>query len=204
MTTFLLIRHASTDATGNAITGRTPGVHLNERGREEAERLTAYLGPAEISAVYSSPRERCQETAQPIAQSFNLPVLTCEPLDELEYGSWSGCLLKELEPLQQWRRFNTFRSIAAAPHGELILELQTRIVKLLEMLRQKHPNGMLALVTHAEAIRAAQAHYLGIPIDLAHRLEISPASISTIRCDQTAISILGINQQPLYPARVAT
>ena len=202
MTTFLLIRHATTGAIGKLITGRAPGVHLNDCGVDEATHLAAYLSQTKIHAIYSSPRERCRETAEPLGRSLALPVITCDALDELEYGAWSGCSLNELESLNEWRRFNTLRSITQVPSGELILEIQTRMVKLLETLRRKHAREVLALVTHAEVIRASVAHYLGIPIDLAYRLEIGPASICTICSDESDIWILGVNQQPLYPLQV--
>src|SRR5690242_14091326 len=52
MTTFWLIRHAETDTAGNTITGRLLGVHLNAKGRQQAELLAAELMRVPLTAIY--------------------------------------------------------------------------------------------------------------------------------------------------------
>lgn len=65
MTTFLLIRHATTDAVGKKLSGRTAGVHLNEAGKIQAQNVTRRLASTTINAVYSSPLERAVENGGP-------------------------------------------------------------------------------------------------------------------------------------------
>lgn len=55
MALLLLIRHGLTDSTGKRLYGWTPGVHLSDRGREQAERLAERLAGVPIRAIYSSP-----------------------------------------------------------------------------------------------------------------------------------------------------
>ena len=74
MATFYLIRHGQNDLLGEKLAGRMPGVHLNQAGREQAERLAQALGDKPIKAVYASSLERTQETAQPIAAVHHLEV----------------------------------------------------------------------------------------------------------------------------------
>ncbi|MBE0696285.1 MAG: histidine phosphatase family protein, partial [Anaerolineaceae bacterium] len=74
MTTLLLIRHGENSMVGKRLAGRLPDVHLNEKGKQEAEQLAKVLGKAPIKAVYSSPLERAVETAEPLAQVLNLPI----------------------------------------------------------------------------------------------------------------------------------
>ena len=64
----LLVRHALTESTGKRLTGWQPGVHLSARGQKQAEALAERLGPLPIGAIYSSPLERCRETAAPLAK----------------------------------------------------------------------------------------------------------------------------------------
>lgn len=194
MTTFLLIRHAAGDHVGKTIVGRSPGVHLNELGRRQADRLAEQLSAEPVQAIYSSPLERARETAEPIARRLGLEVRTADEITELDFGDWTGRSLDELAADPTWQRFNTFRSGTRIPGGELMQEVQTRIVSYIERLRTESPEGSIALVSHGDVIRGAVAYYLGMPLDLLLRLEISPASV-------TAIAIAGEGPQVLYVNR---
>lgn len=134
------------------------------------------------------------ETAEPLARARQLSIRTCEAANEFGFGEWTGKTWKDLEPLCEWRRFNSFRSATPAPGGELMLDVQARIVREMDALRQEHPGQHLALFTHGDVIRAAVMHFAGIPIDLLHRIEISTASISTISLDEQGARILMVNR----------
>jgi probable phosphoglycerate mutase len=193
MTTFLLIRHGVTDAVGKTITGRLPGVHLNEAGQRQADDLPTRLKRWKIDAIYSSPLERALETAAPAARKLGLKVLMSEALSEVDFGEWSGRSLAELDQLPEWRLYNTFRSSARAPGGELATEVQTRMVEQLTRYSRQHPDQIVAVFSHADAIRLALVHFLGMPIDLMHRLEIRPASISAVRLAEWGPQVLLMN-----------
>jgi probable phosphoglycerate mutase len=193
MTDFLLVRHAACDPVGVAIAGRAPGVSLNEQGRLEAERVADRLAGTSIIAVYSSPLERARETAQAISQRHDLAVHDHDAFAEIDFGDWTGRTLESLAPDEQWHRFNTLRSATRIPGGELVAEAQLRAVRGLEALRCAHPSGVVVIVTHADIIRATLAFYLGMPIDLMLRLEISPASVSAIRLDEWGLQVTCVN-----------
>ena len=193
MTTFLLIRHGMTDAVGKTITGRFPGVHLNEAGQKQADELSTRLRRWKIDAVYSSPLERALETAAPTARRLHLNVMKSEALSELDFGEWSGKTLEELNQLPEWRLYNTFRSSTRAPGGELATEVQTRMVEQLTRYSRQHPDQTVAVFSHADAIRLTLAHFLGMPIDLMHRIEIRPASVSAVRLAEWGPQVLLMN-----------
>ncbi|MGA3023723.1 MAG: histidine phosphatase family protein [Bryobacteraceae bacterium] len=193
MTTFLLIRHGMTDAVGKTITGRFPGVHLNEIGQKQAADLAVRLRLWKIDAIYSSPLERAVETAAPTARRLRLNVMKSEALSEVDFGEWSGRTLEELNQLPEWRLFNTFRSSTRAPGGELATEVQTRMVEQLTRYSRQHPDQTVAVFSHADAIRLTLAHFLGMPIDLMHRLEIRPASVSALRLAEWGPQVLLMN-----------
>ena len=67
MTTLFLIRHGLTAVTGSRLYGRTPGIHLDERGRRQAAALVERFEGVRLTAIYSSPLERCVETLEPLA-----------------------------------------------------------------------------------------------------------------------------------------
>src|SRR4051794_26006338 len=110
MTEFFFIRHAATDFVGRRIAGRSDGVPLTAFGRAQAERLAHRLAGETIAAVYTSPRERAQTTARPIAEATRCVTIIAPELDELDYGDWSGRTIAELEADPRWRAFNSARS----------------------------------------------------------------------------------------------
>ncbi|MDQ6758537.1 MAG: histidine phosphatase family protein [Acidobacteriota bacterium] len=193
MTTFLLIRHGATDAVGHTITGRLPGVHLNELGRQQAVALPERLKTFEISALYSSPMERTLESAEPLAQALGLQVEVSQALLEVDFGAWSGLTIEELQTRDDWKMYNSFRSSSRPPGGELIGEVQIRMVTEMDRLRLQHDGQTVALFSHADPIKAALMHYLGMASDNLHRLEVSPASISEVRLDVWGVQVWGIN-----------
>ena len=193
MTTFLLIRHAACDPVGASIAGWAPGIHLNEQGRAQGERLAARLAGPPVTAVYTSPLERARETAAPLAARLGLGVHIEEGLGEIRFGEWTGRTLEELSALPEWRRFNSFRSGTRVPGGELLLEVQTRAVAALDRLRARHPGEMIALISHGDVLKAVIGHYAGIPIDLLERLEIDPASVSVVAVHDWGARLLRLN-----------
>lgn len=197
MTTFILIRHGMTDAVGHTIAGRTPGVNLNVAGVAQAERLAAHLAAAQITHIYSSPLERARQTAAPLARASNCEVRISESFNELDFGAWTNRTLAELDPLPEWRAFNTRRSTTAPPAGELMLHVQARAVAELERLRALHKDECVAIVSHADVIRALLAHLLGAPLDLLLRLHLDPATFSVVEVsDNGDYAVRCVNCQP--------
>ncbi|WP_347156518.1 histidine phosphatase family protein [Pontibacter chitinilyticus] len=193
MTKFLLIRHATTAAVGNRLTGRTAGVGLNEEGQAQARKLAERLAGASITALYSSPMERAQETAASIARALNLETHTCEDFQELDFGHWTDRTFQDIAKDPQFQRFNSFRSSTRIPGGELMLEAQTRMITGMAKLCTQHPQGTIIIVSHSDMIKAAVAYYAGIHLDMFQRLEISPASISIIEVYEETARVLQVN-----------
>ena len=194
MTRILLIRHAHHDYIGRAIAGWRPGVSLSAQGKVEAAALAERLASAEINAIYSSPLERALETALPLSKRFDLQIEVRDALGEVQFGEWTGRTMADLDADPLWHRFNRYRSSTRAPNGELMLESQARIVGEIERIREQHPNGMIAVFSHGDVIRAAVLHYLGMPIDLFQRIEIHPASVTTMDLDENGPRILKLNE----------
>jgi broad specificity phosphatase PhoE len=205
MTTLLLIRHADTAADPNTpvIWGRAPGIHLSAIGQKQAERLASCLVKNGIAALYSSPIERAVETASYIARGIGIRFDIAEGLNEVDYGRWAGRSYQELGEDDEWRIYNNCRSCSRIPGGESILEVTSRAVAEVGRLRSAHPGELIAAVSHADVIRALLAHFMGLPIDLALRLEISLASVSALRFyrgDLRVLLINGIGDEPVERA----
>lgn len=193
MTTFLLIRHASHDLLGKAIAGRSPGVRLSPKGRQEAADLAERLASVPLRAVYSSPLERTRETAEPLSARLGLEVRISEAILELDFGEWTGKSLEELRQDPRFGHFNSFRSGTRIPGGERMPEAQARFVGEMHRLAGLHPDEWVALVSHGDPIKSALAYYLGVPLDLFQRIEISPASVSVVELNEWGPRVLCVN-----------
>ena len=193
MTTFFLIRHAACGGLGQKLWGRTPGICLNEKGEMQAQRLAERFRNIKLDAIYSSPLERARQTADVVAQNTKLDVRTSAAANEINFGEWTGKTFDELSSDEQWRRFNSHRSMTMVPGGESFLEVQNRIVKEIEELAAQYGKAHLAIVSHADVIRAAVAYFTATPIDMIERFEISPCSVSVVAVDEDTSTLLTVN-----------
>ena len=105
MTLVLVVRHGLTAATGTALSGRTPGIPLDDRGRSQADAVAERLAQVRLDAIISSPLERCAQTAAAIAgrQAECKEVKEDERLIEVGYGDWTGQPLRKLAREPLWR-----------------------------------------------------------------------------------------------------
>jgi probable phosphoglycerate mutase len=178
--TVFLIRHGTTARVGKGLTGWLPGYSLDSNGRKQAEELALRLATAPLTAIYSSPLERAAETAAPLARCLGLEVHIREEFGEVRFGDWQGKDFVEIERDPRWTQFNFYRSFTRAPEGEMMLETQARMVRGLLNLAASHTDATVAVFSHADAIKSALMHFLGIPLDFHTRLEILPASVSVV------------------------
>jgi broad specificity phosphatase PhoE len=196
VTQFFLIRHGAHDLQDKVFVGRSPGVHLSAKGREEAERLAERLAGTAIAALYASPRERARETAQPLAARLGLTVAVEAALDELDLGDWTNREMASLAGDEWFRRFNALRSLTPPPGGEWALDVQHRAVAFIERLRRERPDETVAVVSHSDVIKAAIAYYLGVPLDLFRRIEVAPGSLSLLEVADWGARLLLLNEVP--------
>ena len=181
MPIFLLIRHGENDFVGKRLAGRLPGVHLNEKGRQQAALIAQTLSKAPIKAIYSSPLERAVETATPLAQAFNLPVNLRSGLMEIDFGRWQGKTHKQMHRLKLWKVVQEQPSQMRFPGGESFAEAQQRLSEEIEAIKATHEEqDLVACFSHSDAISLVVAHYLGLPLDHFQRLSIGTASMTTL------------------------
>jgi probable phosphomutase (TIGR03848 family) len=193
MTLLLLVRHGHTDVAGKRLTGWTPGVHLNERGRDAAEALVGRLEEVPIDAIYSSPLERCRETAAPLARARGLSVRIRRGLIETGYGDWTGRTISQLRRTKLWRTVERTPSAVRFPGGESLLEVQARAVEEVRRIAADHPTGTVVVVSHADPIRLLIAHVGGAHVDHLHRLVVDTASVTAVALDHETPRLLKVN-----------
>jgi probable phosphomutase (TIGR03848 family) len=178
LTTLVLARHAVTEQTGPLLTGRNPGVDLSEDGRKQAAALADRLADLPVAAVYASPMERTTQTAEVVAERHALPVRGLPGALEADYGDWTGGKLSDLAKTELWKTVQHAPSRARFPGGESLAEMQARVVRCLEEVVAEHPGELVVVVSHADPIKAAIAHYTGVHLDLFQRIVVSPASVT--------------------------
>ena len=183
MTTLLLVRHGLTDANNSGVlAGWTPGVHLADKGREQATALAGRLSAVPLAAIVSSPLERCQETAATIAAGRQVDVVTDDRLGECRYGDWTGQELKKLVKEPLWKVVQAHPSAAVFPGGESLRETQARAVAAIRAHNEAlGPDATWAAVTHGDVIKAVLADALGMHLDLFQRIVVDPCSVSVVR-----------------------
>jgi probable phosphomutase (TIGR03848 family) len=193
MATLLLVRHGHTDTAGKRLTGWQPGVHLNDRGRADADRLVERLDGVRIEAIYSSPLERCRETAAPLAKGRRLSVHIRRRLIDTGYGEWTGRSIAQVRKTKLWRTVERVPSAMRFPGGESLLEVQARAVDEVNRIAQVHRKGIVVVVSHADPIRLVIAQVAGADVDHLHRLVVDPGSITVVALGDGLPRLLRVN-----------
>ncbi len=198
--TVLFVRHGLTAMTGPVLAGHMPGVHLDERGRAQAEAVAARLAPVPLAAVVTSPLDRCVETASAVLSGRALTASVEPRLAEVRYGDWTGKPLKELARQPLWRVVQAHPSAAVFPgaEGEALAGAQARAVAAVRewdarITASAGPEAVWLACSHGDIIKALLADALGLHLDLFQRIVVDPCSVSVVRYTDTRPFVLRVN-----------
>jgi probable phosphomutase (TIGR03848 family) len=187
VTLVLLVRHGLTGATGSVLAGRTPGIPLDDRGREQAAGLAARLASVPLDAIVTSPVQRCRETADAIAAARNghpVAVAEDEQFAEVRYGDWTGKPLRRLVRDPLWRVVQAHPSAVRFPgaDGEAMADVQHRAVRAVRDWNSRlGPDAAYLICSHGDVIKSVIADCLGMHLDMFQRISVDPCSLSVIR-----------------------
>jgi probable phosphomutase (TIGR03848 family) len=201
MPTLILARHGRTTANASGVlAGRTRGVHLDERGLEQASAAAGRLVDLTLAAVVTSPLERCRETAREIARAQQTPVKvsTDRGLVECDYGSWTGRELRTLAKEPLWRTVQAHPSAAVFPDGESMADMSARAVAAVRRwdarVEAEHgPDAVWVAVSHGDVIKSILADALGNHLDTFQRIVVDPASLSVVRYTPLRPFVVSVN-----------
>ena len=197
--TVILLRHGrSTSNTAGILAGRSEGVDLDDRGREQAEGLIDRIGDLPIRAVVTSPLLRCRRTVAPLAESLCVEPLIDDRLAEVDYGDWTGRKIGELANEPLWRVVQAHPSAAVFPGGEGLAQVQARAVAVVRehdrRLASEHGGDALWVAcTHGDVIKAVVADAYGMHLDGFQRVTADPGSVSVIRYTPLRPFVLHVN-----------
>jgi probable phosphomutase (TIGR03848 family) len=197
--TVILLRHGrSTSNTEGTLAGRSEGVDLDDKGREQAVGLIDRIGDLPIRALVSSPLLRCRRTLEPLAEALCLEPLIDERLAEVDYGDWTGRKIGDLTGEPLWRVVQAHPSAAVFPGGEGLAQVQARAVAAVREhdRRLAHEHGGDALwvaCTHGDVIKSVIADAYGMHLDGFQRVTADPSSVSVIRYTELRPFVLHVN-----------
>lgn len=191
-TTVFFIRHVPHIHQGRIHVGRMSDVPLAEGAPERLARLRARMAGERLDAVYASPILRARLTAEAVAG--DLSVQTREGLNEIDAGEWTGRAFDDFMDEPARAQWDQARSLNRVPGGETMLEVQARMVTVLEEVRGLHPDGRVALVSHGDPIKAALLYLLGLSLDAHDRIEVNPGSLSTAVVGDWGAKIFRLNE----------
>jgi probable phosphomutase (TIGR03848 family) len=197
VTTVLLLRHGrSTANAGGVLAGWTPDVHLHEDGLKQAEALAARLEKVPLTAVVTSPLERCQETVAPLLRARGIEAEVDERFGEVRYGDWTGVELKKLAKDPLWPVVQSHPSGMTFPGdgGEAMADMQHRAVTAVREWNGKlGPEATYLVCSHGDVIKAIVADALGMHLDTFQRINVDPASLTVIRYGKTRPFVVKVN-----------
>lgn len=208
--TVILLRHGrSTSNTAGVLAGRSEGVDLDDKGREQALGLIDRLAELPIRALVSSPLLRCRRTLEPLADALCLEPLIDERLAEVDYGEWTGRKIGDLTGEPLWRVVQAHPSAALFPGGEGLAQVQARAVAAVREHDRRialecggahgGENGeapgdaLWVACTHGDVIKSVIADAYGIHLDGFQRVTADPASVSVIRYTELRPFVLHVN-----------
>src|SRR5580693_5053767 len=203
MTVVLIVRHGLTASTGKALTGWLPGISLDDRGQAQAAAVGDRLAQLPLTAIVSSPLERCVQTATAIAIRQGNPDHAGPPTVDIEdrvgechYGDWTGQPLRKLAKDPLWRVVQAHPSAVTfpGPAGESMVDMQARAVSALRDWNARLGRDAVYVVcSHGDVIKSILTDSLGMHLDMCQRIQVDPCSLSVIRYTPLRPFVLRMN-----------
>ena len=192
----IFLRHAQAENnTKRILAGRTEGVPLTKTGIEQAERISEYLKPLDISAIYSSPIERASHTAEIIAKNRSLEVVLDERLTEIDMGKFTRMNYDDMFAKYGniFLKFYENDPVIAEHEVETFPNVQRRVLETVNHVVEKHKNENVILVTHMDPIKSILAMVMDLKPKTLFELIIANASITVIKEYDKKFSLSAIN-----------
>lgn len=199
MTLVYLVRHGRSSAnTQGVLAGWTPDVHLDDVGRDQAQRVSDGLADVHLNLIVASPLDRTRETAETIldGQRRRVDIALDARVGECHYGDWTGQRLTTLSRKPLWKTVQNRPSHVRfpGPEGETLLGMQARALDAVADYNTRLPaHARYALVSHGDVIKSILADALGMPFDSFQRIAVDPGSVSVIDYGATRPTVLTMN-----------
>jgi broad specificity phosphatase PhoE len=149
MVQLLLIRPGATEYDQQGRVQGTLNIPLCEDGRQEVEAMVEELRGQPIAAIYSSPCQSAEQTAESLGQALDLKVKTIDKFENLDHGLWQGMLVSDVKAKQPkvYRQWQEQPETVCPPQGETLSAAKQRVSSALTKLLKKHKaDSVIAVV----------------------------------------------------------
>jgi len=210
MATVILARHGRTSANASGVlAGRTPGISLDDVGTAQASAAASRLEGLTLAAAFTSPLDRCKETAKLLLHGTGLRARVERDLNECDYGDWAGRPMKELVKEDLWKVIQAHPAGVEFPGGESMAAMSARSVAAVRgrdaAVAAEHGDSAVWLaVAHGDVIKAVLADALGMHLDAFQRIVVDPGSLSVVRYTPKRSYVLAMNTQEGSLTHLAT
>lgn len=182
MTKLLLVRHGITEFNSNRRFCGYSDIELSATGYKQVERLRGRLADEQIDAVYCSDLRRAVVTAEIISSGYEVDIVTCSELREINYGDAEGLTFDEIDRLypELAESITNFSSELNFPGGESFDKFTGRVSKFSDQLDKHAPSETILIVSHGGPIRTLVCHLLDMDQSHWRQISISNASLSIV------------------------
>ncbi len=190
------MRHAQAkNNVERILAGRTSGYPLTELGIKQAEKISDYLEPLNISHIYSSPIERAEQTANIVSKKLNLSYNIDKRLTEIDMGVFSGMFYEEMFAKHGniFLKFYEGHPIVEKNGIETFSSVKKRVIDMVDNCSTKHKDENILLVTHMDPIKSMLSTVLQLKPESLYELIIRNASLTILKKEQSNLSLVAIN-----------
>ncbi len=179
-TRLLLLRHGQTELSVQRRYSGRGNPALTELGRQQADAAARYLAQrGGISAVVTSPLQRCYDTATTAAKALGLDVTVDDDLIETDFGAWEGLTFSEAaerdpELHRRWLRDTS----TEPPGGESFDHVNERVCRARDRIVAEYGGTTVLVVTHVTPIKMLLRQALDAGPGILYRLHLDLASLS--------------------------
>ena len=192
----IFLRHAQAENnTKRILAGRTEGVPLTKTGIQQAEQISEYLKPLDISAIYSSPIERAKHTAEIVTKNSAIDVELDDRLTEIDMGKFTRMNYDDMFAKYGniFLKFYENDPVIAEHEVETFPSVQKRILDMVDHVIKKHKNENVILVTHMDPIKSILANVMDLKPKTLFELIIANASFTILTEQERKFSLSAIN-----------
>ncbi len=192
----IFLRHAQAENnTKRILAGRTEGVPLTKTGIQQAEQISEYLKPLDISAIYSSPIERAKHTAEIVTKNSAIDVELDDRLTEIDMGKFTRMNYDDMFAKYGniFLKFYENDPVISEHEVETFPDVQKRVLEMVDHVLKKHNNENVILVTHMDPIKSMLAKVMNLVPKTLFELIIANASLTIIKEQDKIFSLSAIN-----------
>ena len=160
MVQILLIRPGTTEYDQQRRVQGTLDIPLCEDGRQQVEALVDALRDQPVAAIYASPCQSADQTAEALAAALDLKVKTLDKLQNLDQGLWQGMLVSDVKSKQPrvYRQWQEQPETVCPPHGETLSTARQRVSAALTKLLKKHKTDRMIAIVVPEPLASVVRH----------------------------------------------